>query len=487
MLPHWHTRLIFYSLAITVALGGASTSPKVVDLGYASYQSTLSPAEGVTSFLGIRYAAPPTSQFRWKAPRPPAPIAGLQNATSQPRQCFQSGSLTGSAGTAVFNRFRANDSLSGADKFARRDKRDTDGLSDEDCLFLNVHTPTAATERSLLPVIVYIHGGGYDAGNISLYPTEDFVTLSHLGVVAVSIQYRLGVLGFLAGEDVKQGGDLDAGLLDQNFALQWVQQHIAAFGGNPQKVTIWGQSAGAGSMLQHIVAHGGNTNPPLFRAALANSPFFPFQYEYNDPIPETLYTTVVSYVNCNHAPDTLKCLRSTEASTLIDADTAIGLASFMGTYTFLFPRLTEREIQAAFSLYSNIDGVTSDSDQATKVMAESIFVCPAYWMVRAFGRRGWKGEFAVPPGLHTEDLSYEFSTFAIPPTYTNPAFLEAYQQSFLSTVISLDPNVHSDSSILPAWHGWSEGATEMLFNKTDSGAPVVKSIDTDPKTLERCT
>ncbi|KAJ7766525.1 alpha/beta-hydrolase [Mycena maculata] len=469
-------------------------------------------------------------EFRWKAPQLPARIPGIQNATQPPLQCFQSGSLTGSPGTAVANRFRGTSTRNFTEESVF--KRDTDGIFDEDCLFLNVHTPTTAIKHSLLPVIVYY------------LSYRGFVTFSHLGVVAVSMQYRLGVFGILAGEEVKEGGDLNAGLLDQNFALQWVQKYISVFGGDPNKVTIWGQSAGAGSMLQHIVAHGGNTGPPLFRAVLANSPYLPFQYYYNDPIPEALYANVVSYVNCDHTADTLKCLRSAVASMLAQGDTVTGSVSFMGTYTFvpvvdgtfiverpsvtlncgkrngdallvttnsdegaeffvfpdvlaannftlaeyitqLFPRLTDLEIQAAVELYSNI-GSSSVSDQATKVMGESIFVCPAYWMVKAFGQRGWKGEFAIPPGFHAEDLSYEFLTFAIPPTFTNPAFLEAYRQSFLSTTISLNPNAHSESSLLPAWQSWSTNETEMLFNKTESGAPVVKPLGSDAMVLQRC-
>ncbi|KAJ6572038.1 alpha/beta-hydrolase [Mycena capillaripes] len=541
-----HPSIILLCLSVTFVVAKSST-PKVADLGYAVYQSDINLADGVTSFLGVRYAAPPTGQFRWKAPRVPSKISGILNATQQPLQCFQSGSLTGSAGAAVINRFRTSSGSSSrvdAGILAHPSKRDTDGISDEDCLFLNVHTPTTSTSSSHLPVILYMHGGGYDAGNISLYPTQDFVALSHLGVVSVSIQYRLGVFGFLAGKRIEEGGDLNAGLLDQNFALQWVQKYISVFGGDPTRVTIWGQSAGAGSVLQHVVAHGGNTKPPLFRAALANSPFLPFQYRYNDPIPESLYNDVVSHVNCNHDHDSLNCLRSVSASALTDADTAIGIASFMGTYTFvpvvdntfiverpsltlnhgkrngdvllvttnsaegavffvfpdvlitnnftltkyitqLFPRLTDQQIRTAVGLYSNI-GLLSVSDQATKVMGESIFVCPAYWMVKAFGNAGWKGEFAIPPGLHAQDLSYEFSTFAIPPTFTNPAFLDAYRQSFLSAAISLDPNDQPNPSLLPTWPTWTKNEAEMLFTKTDADAPVIKTISSNDEVLQRC-
>ncbi|KAJ6532713.1 alpha/beta-hydrolase [Mycena vulgaris] len=532
-------------IALATLFAVPAASSRVVDLGYAAYQSNLSLEEGVTSFLGIRYAAPPVGAMRWMAPQAPARVSGVHNATVAPRQCFQAAGLTGSAGTAVTNRFRdfRSSGLSPNLRHAGKGKRETDGISDEDCLFLNVHVPTAPKTRALLPVIVYFHGGGYDAGNISLYPTQDFVNLSNGGVVAVSVQYRLGLFGFLAGKKIKEDGNLNAGLLDQNFALQWVQKYIAYFGGDPAKVTIWGQSAGAGSVLQHLVAHGGKTAPPLFRAALANSPFLPFQYHYDDPIPETLYDDVVSQSGCAHATDTLRCLRSAPATVLLNADTQIGLASFMGTYTFvpvvdgtfiverpsvtfnhgrangnallvttnsdegaaffvfpnvldannftlveyitqLFPRLPNAHINDAARIYSRLGQAVSD--QATKVMGESIFGCPAYWMVGAFGNTGWKAEFAIPPGLHAEDLSYEFSTFAIPPTFTDPAFLDAYRQSFLSTAIALNPNFHSQSSLLPRWSGWRTAHGEMLFNETVTGAPVVRTLTTDAKLLQRC-
>ncbi|KAJ7154747.1 alpha/beta-hydrolase [Mycena filopes] len=527
---------------------------KTVDLGYAVYKSDLSLESGVTSFLGVRYAAAPVGPLRFHAPTPL--VVGsktTQNATTPGKQCWQAPGLVGSPGAALRNPFRQGNSTDHAQAVGLRQqpeewkRDDSDGISDEDCLFLNVHIPTKSKTKALLPVIVYLHGGGYDAGNISLYPTQDFVSLSGGGLVAVSVQYRLGVFGFLAGKDVKQDGAPNAGLLDQNFALQWVQKYISRFGGDPNKVTIWGQSAGAGSVLQHVVAHAGNTQPPLFRAALANSPFLPFQYRYDDPIPEALYAEVVSMCGCADAANTLDCLRAAPAPLLLAADTTLGVAGFMGTYTFvpvvdgtfiverpsvtlnqrgrangdallvttnsdegagffvfpdvlatnnftlreyitqLFARLPEASINTAVELYAGIGAGVGD--QATKVMAESIFVCPAYWMVKPFRGTGWKGEFAIPPGLHAEDLSYEFSTFAIPPTYTNPAFLAAYRQSFLSVASNLSPNkaVHSnESSILPPWEGWASAHIEMLFNATESGEPIIETFRTDAQLLQRC-
>ncbi|KAJ7439482.1 alpha/beta-hydrolase [Mycena latifolia] len=528
----------------------AHTQPpfQVVDLGYATYRSDLSLADGVTSFLGIRYAASPTGDHRWRAPQPPPKISGVQNATIPPPQCHNV-PLMGTPGRSTTSPFRkalleASHGVCVPAAFRIMYPRIDVAPYSEDCLFLNVHVPSEIKSKSPLPVIVYIHGGGYDAGSVGLYPVHDFITLSDFGVVAVAIQYRLGLFGFLPGKKVKETGDLNAGLLDQNFALQWVQKHISSFGGDPTKVTIWGQSAGAGGMLQHVVAHGGNTQPPLFRAVIANSPYLPPQYQYDDPIPEALYTAVVSHSGCSGLKDTMACLRGAPAAALLVADTEIGDSSFLGTFTFvpivdgefiverptvtlqrgqvngemlllttgadegalfvnpdalvhnkltlheytrgLFPRLDHAQVDHVVQMYAgNERGNTVD--QAAEIMGHSIFVCPAYYLAEAFKSRVWMARFAIPPGFHAQDLSYEFSTFAVPPTVDDPAFLDAFRQSFMSAVIALDPNTHIRPSILPPWTPWGENHREMRFGQSSpQDGPFVQAFDIDAEVLERC-
>ncbi|OAX34806.1 alpha/beta-hydrolase [Rhizopogon vinicolor AM-OR11-026] len=294
------------------------TSAPIVDLGYSQYQGSVDTATNTTSFLGIRYAAPPLGNLRWAAPQPPPTTSGVQQATVQPNLCYQAPG--GSAPTTPFE----STSL-------------TAGQS-EDCLFLNVYIPgseVVATPSGGLPVVVWIHGGGYISGGAVGTEGTDLVLRANHGVIAVSIQYRLGLFGFLAGEAVKEVGALNAGLLDQNYALQWVQAHIRSFGGDPTKVTIWGESAGAGSVVQHLVAHGGHTQPPLFKAAMTSSTFLPSQYNYNDRIPEILYRKVVNGTKCGSNSDTLSCLRAADVNTLQTLNTNINLNGFYGTYTFV--------------------------------------------------------------------------------------------------------------------------------------------------------
>lgn len=118
-------------------------------------------------------------------------------------------------------------------------------MESEDCLFLNVQSPANATN---LPVLIWIHGGGYGAGN-GRQDFSDLLNTNGNNFVVVSIQYRLGPFGFLASDELNRRGVVNAGLLDQVFALQWVQTYVKDFGGNPSAVTISGESAGGGSIM----------------------------------------------------------------------------------------------------------------------------------------------------------------------------------------------------------------------------------------------
>jgi para-nitrobenzyl esterase len=175
----------------------------------------------VKAFLGLPYAAPPVGDLRWKAPQPSAKWKGERDATKYGAHCAQG---------RVFE-----------------DMVFLDGEPSEDCLFLNVYTPAGARTKDKLPVMFWIHGGGY-AGGASSEPRHNGDFLPLKGVVLVTINYRLGVFGFLAATDLAKEANGSAGnygLLDMVAALEWVQGNIGRFGGDPGNVTIFGESAGS--------------------------------------------------------------------------------------------------------------------------------------------------------------------------------------------------------------------------------------------------
>ncbi|KAJ8082975.1 hypothetical protein PM082_008835 [Marasmius tenuissimus] len=450
----------------------------------------------------------------------------------------------------------------------------------------SVYHPGDLAPAENLPVIVWIHGGGHVLGSAFGFHGADLISQSNGGVVVVTIQYRLGIFGFLAGNEVHADGALNAGLLDQNFALRWVNKHVSKFGGDPMRVTIWGESAGAGSVLQHVVAEDGQTSPQRFRGAIASSTFLPPQYAYNDIILQALYTQVVVVVKCREhhrntlsltmfrsctsSQDTLTCLRKTDPSVLESANGKISAAAFYGTFTFVpvvdgtfirqraiqalregkvngnallaihntkegglfvnqaaspldasqyvhkvFPKLTPENTAAVAELYADL---ASDLTQENLIMAEAIFICPAYFFAEAFCEHAYKAEFAISPALHVQDSSYYWpsrvkfvcrTTYLISPgdinrlltlnpgtmlalfprTFNNPDFINAFIQSFVSFAISLDPNIKVDpSNITPQWDLYSLSTDEMVFKKTAlDDLPDIRPIETNENLLARCS
>jgi para-nitrobenzyl esterase len=175
----------------------------------------------VKAFLGLPYAAPPVGELRWKAPEPPLPWKSERDATKFGAHCAQG---------RVFDDMVFEDS----------------GPS-EDCLFVNVYTPSSVKANSKLPVMFWIHGGGY-GGGASSEPRHHGDFLPTKGVVLVTINYRLGVFGFLATADLAReanGAAGNYGLLDMVAALRWVRANIGNFGGDSGNVTIFGESAGS--------------------------------------------------------------------------------------------------------------------------------------------------------------------------------------------------------------------------------------------------
>ncbi|MGB6695032.1 MAG: carboxylesterase family protein, partial [Terracidiphilus sp.] len=213
------TLLIVATTLGIVAAGHAD--PFVVKTAQGNVHGKLINEGKVRAFLGIPYAEPPVGKLRWKAPQPPAKWSGMRDASTFAARCPQ---------WPIWADYIFLDS----------------GPS-EDCLHLNVYSPATANGASRLPVMFWIHGGGYAAGAGS-EPRYTNSALPLHGVVLVTIDYRMGVFGFLASEDLEREGGGSAGnygLMDMVAGLRWVRQNIAQFGGDPNNVTIFGESAGS--------------------------------------------------------------------------------------------------------------------------------------------------------------------------------------------------------------------------------------------------
>lgn len=300
-------------------------------------------ADGVTSFRGLPYAAPPIGVLRWQAPEPAAAWTGLRRAVEFGKACPQ-------------------------DRSVSIDQAGDPGPTSEDCLTLNVWTPRADAAAKL-PVMVWIHGGAFviGAGSQSLY---DGTALAGRGAVVVTLNYRLGALGFFshpALDQAEPGGPVNFGLLDQIAALRWVRENIAAFGGDAQNVTIFGESAGAQSVLALFsspLARG------LFHKGIAQSAYgFP---SYSRAKAQTVGIAVASAVGAGGAGATLAQLRAVPAERFTELK-GVGLslhsAAVVGDAALPEPVLAtfQRGREAALPLV-----IGSNSDEASVALAFGI-------------------------------------------------------------------------------------------------------------------
>ncbi len=210
---------VLFLLSITVAAAFAADRVKTAN---GVIETSTEPEAGVRSFKGIPFAQPPVADLRWREPQPVKNWKGVRTADKFGPRCMQRTSPN-------------------ADYWFR-----SDGMS-EDCLYLNVWTP-AKSDHERLPVLVYVFGGGFQNGDGS-EPRYDGAQMARQGIVAVTVNYRTNIFGFFAHPELTKESPHHAsgnyGLLDQVAALEWVHRNIAAFGGDPKRVTIAGESAGS--------------------------------------------------------------------------------------------------------------------------------------------------------------------------------------------------------------------------------------------------
>ncbi|KAG9635086.1 carboxylesterase, partial [Aureobasidium melanogenum] len=198
----------------------------------------------------------------------------------------------------------------------------------EDCLYLGLYSRPWTNGQPLRPVVVVFYGGGFIQGSAYFsmpppgYPVLNVSSSNDL--IFVYPNYRVNAFGLLPGREIAADplSDLNPGLLDQHAALEWTHKYSSAFGGDPKNVTIWGQSAGGGSVVAQVISQNGKTSPPLFSKALASSPFWPKTYKYNAPQAQALYDSLASLTGCS-GPDSLQCLKTVDMQTIRDASLTI--------------------------------------------------------------------------------------------------------------------------------------------------------------------
>lgn len=284
------------ALAALASLAGpAAASPCVIPkakLAVGTYVGAHSTVYNQDNFLGIPYAKPPVGDLRFAAPEPyTEKFDTPRNATQYGWMCIGYGSDTTNLGSPV----------------------------NEDCLTLNVVRPRGVKPGDDLPVGVWVHGGSYVTGG-SRDPRYDLGHIVEQSVregkpmVAVSINYRLQNWGFLFGKEIQDAGAGNVAFRDQRLALEWLQENIGAFGGDSDKVTIWGESAGARSLGMQLIAYDGKADG-LFSGAIlqSGSPVAPF---HDAATWQPYFDALVERTGCSDAADRLVCLRALPWETL---------------------------------------------------------------------------------------------------------------------------------------------------------------------------
>ncbi|CAG9824758.1 unnamed protein product [Phaedon cochleariae] len=239
------------------------------------------------AFQEIPFAKPPVGELRFREPQPDEGWKGILDATKNTKICYQQS-----------NMLNTNLTL----------------LENEDCLYLNVYTPKYPTSEASLPVMFYIYGGGFVNGAANFEFNGPHYLLEH-DVIVVTANYRVGPFGFLTTGDLVIPGNY--GLKDQLSALKWINQNIKYFGGDPEKVTIFGQSAGGASVNYHFMS---KQSEGLFRAGIAQSGsiFSPWAYQGDS---KNIAYDLASYVDINFqrnssSEELLRFLRNVPANDL---------------------------------------------------------------------------------------------------------------------------------------------------------------------------
>ncbi|KAK3385245.1 Alpha/Beta hydrolase protein [Podospora didyma] len=517
----------------------------VVDLGYEQHRAlSYNDTTDAYKFQNIRFAQAPLGNLRFRAPVPPKINRTAIQIGAETRTCPQGVPDWQAKAYVAISKYSTpnypfnleawvKDLLNGQPLRAP-----WNAVSSEDCLFLDVHVPKKVFKAKSqgrnpgAPVLVWIHGGGYVLGSKSGTPAlvyEPSGLLNHAALqdkedsmIFVALNYRLGALGFLSGPEVAADGDLNAGILDQRLALGWVQKYIHLFGGDKDRVTVMGESAGGGSIILHMTAYAGTKNPAstLFKAAIPQSPAIqPALYAPPNQLVDFLSHLNVSTLAEARALPEAAMIAGNAASVgdafptnyvygpVIDGDyipreaklmlrdgqfdQSINVLSAHNNFegAFFFDPLVDTEDKFAPWIDQSITGLSS---RAVNQLVTEIYppttpaeASPSLGYVDIFSRQMslWsdalincnvdllgettKGNmysyvFSVPPGFHIQDTKYSFNDPTTPATY--PAVQDLMQRAIVSFVQTGVP-VLEDGAVFPKW-----GNERAVLNITATGA-----------------
>jgi len=514
-------RIIAVACASTCALASTQKQSRdlVVKIEGGAVQGAQSPEyPNLTFFRGIPYAAPPVGDFRWKPPQPPLRWAGVRRAEELSPACPQSD-------TWFWIRQRLLSQL-GGDLSKARPKDETS----EDCLYLNVMTPHPGSSQRL-PVMFYIHGGGGTIGR----GDDDGAALAATGqVVVVTINYRLGVLGWLSHPALTAESEHHSsgnyGLLDQIAALHWVRRNIAQFGGDPDNVTLWGHSSGGGyvgMLMISPLARG------LFHRAIMQSgvPFGP-QPRLHDslgnlPSAEESGVKVARSLAADgvYALAKLRSIPAEKLNTNLSSDTVVDGWVVTDQPLAIFARgqeadvsvivgSTEREMANLVSFSPDLSadayrswikdflGPLADeglrvypsprtgdaSAEFIRAQSDLYFTAPARWLAQSMRTKKSKAylyhstySFDSPGGVrwgafHGSDLTLLFDTAGVPRNKSGDALARAMRQYWIQFAKTGDPNVPDQ----PDWPGYDAATGSYL----DLGEPIHASASLHPEAFD---
>lgn len=400
--------------------------------------------------------------------------------------------------------------------FTTADIPPVDPRTSEDCLFLDVIVPTAVYENQTggAPVVVWVHSGGYVMGYKDQYGHGvGLVTRSQQegsqGVIFVAINYRLGLFGWLAGSAFKGNASTNLGLLDQRFALEWIQKYIHKFSGDPTKVTVDGESSGGGSILSHITSYGGSKGVP-FSKAITQSPYL---LAISPAKQESVYRQTLDFAGANSSSQlaNLSTAQLQLANSLVVGNAAPygtfpfgpvvdgkylpdlpGVLLAQGNYTksvrlitshcsdegllFTSPFIDDNSeysnyLQQAFpglspvqlnfittvlypADFSGYFGYTTQMGRTNITIGDVSIVCNARYLDNAFPGR-YAYEFTVPPSTHAEDTAYLFYDSGTAPMVSNATlaillqrYITRFAETGSPTASDLPPFVTNENGIV---------------------------------------